>query len=267
MTSPEYFRCSIDCSEWCCGGATLLTIEEFGKCYEVFPITIGFRRYFAMDTGHREFLAAIGTESGDSYIVGDFIAGNRYKRRCLALDKDNLCALHAASKKPFQCHIVPFCAIYPENRQNVIIHEQKSVKFAGCKGYKAGEETGHVVWEGGKFIDSSYGDAFHNFQRGLIKQKPIMEAVLEGFKQQPVYNELQKGSGILETHIPPDLLFDVLKASGLPFEEYHLFINTQGRLCYNELVNSEKENPVLADYLDALNGISKSYSRFKNSEQ
>lgn len=257
-----YFRCSTDCSEWCCGGATLVTIEEFRKCYDVFPITIGFRRYFAMDPEHQKFLAGIGTKSGSSYIVGDFIAGNRHKRRCIALGKDNLCSLHKTSKKPFQCHIVPFCAIYPENRQDVIFNEQKAVKFAGCKGYRAGEETGHVAWENGRFADISYGEAFHSFQRGLIKQRPVMEAVLEGLKAQPGFNEFLKGSGILETHIPANMLFNVLEAAEMPFEEYHLFINLQGRLCYNELVNGEKENLVLADYLETLNKIAKSYSRF-----
>ena len=255
------FRCSTDCSEWCCGGATLVTIEEFRKCYDVFPLTIGFRRYFAMDSEHQKFLAQIGTKSGSSYIVGDFIAGNRHKRRCIALGKDNLCSLHMTLKKPFQCHIVPFCAIYPENRQDIIFNEQKTIKFAGCNGYKSGEETGHIAWENGRFTDLSYGDAFYAFQRGLIKQKPVMDAVLKGLKSQPGFNNFIKGSGILETHIPSNMLFNILEAAELPFEEYHLFINYQGRLCYDELVSGEKENPILADYLAALNEIAKSYSK------
>lgn len=89
-----------------------------------------------------------------------------------------------------------------------------------------------------------------------------MRAILESLKGQPCCDEFLKGDGILETYIPATVLFDVLKAGRVPLKEYHLFINHQGRLCYNELVDAEKENPVLKDYLEALNGIAKSYAEF-----
>jgi hypothetical protein len=261
------FRCSKDCAEWCCGGATMITIDEIKKCYDVFPVAIGFRKYFPMNPEHRDFLDIIGTRSGSQYIVGDFIAGNWRRKRCMALNSGNLCKLHKQGRKPLQCRIVPFCAIYPEDKQDVIFIEQKQGKFKKCKGYKTTEEKDCTVWENGRFKDLTYRNAFYDYQKGLQRQKWLMQGVLEELKGQPSYQEFLKGEGIIETHIPPSLLFDVLEAAGFSFNEYHLFINVQGRLCYKELASQKTENPVLADYLKALNEIAESYAAFIKKEK
>ena len=83
-----WFSCVTSCAEFCCGGATLATIEEIKQCYDVFPITLAFRKYRPIDEEHRDFLDAAGMRSGRNYIVGDFVAGNRYAARCILLARD-----------------------------------------------------------------------------------------------------------------------------------------------------------------------------------
>lgn len=245
----------------------MITIDEIKKCYDVFPVTIGFRKYFPMNPEHRDFLETIGEKSGDCYIVGDFIAGNWRRKRCAALDSRNLCKLHKQGRKPLQCRIVPFCAVYPEDKQDVIFVEQKQGKFKKCKGYKTAEEKEYTVWENGRFTDRTHRDAFCEYQKGFQRQKRVMQGILEELKGQPSYQEFLKGEGIIETHIPLSLLFDVLEAGGFSFDEYHLFINAQGRLCSKELASQKTENPVLADYLKALNQIAESYARFVKDQR
>ncbi len=261
------FACRMDCSEWCCTGATVITVEEFKKCFDVFPITVGFRKYAPVSPGHKDFLNAVGMESGEHYIVGDFIAGNWRRKRCMALNHDNLCGLHREGRKPLQCLIVPFCALYPEDKQDAVFAGQKTNKFARCSGFKAGDEAGLAVWRDGKFTDGTYRDAFYLFRKGLERQKPFMQGILEGLKEQNVYRDFLKGEGILETFIPMSLLFDVLEAGGLPVEDYYSFLKEQIRLCSDELSQEKAPGRVFEDYLEELRKIAGLYAKFVKKRQ
>lgn len=256
------FDCTKECSESCCTGATLMTIDEIGKCYDVFPITVGFRKYAPVSRGHEAFLRRIGTRNGGHFIVGDFVAGNWRRDRCPALDGEHLCRLHREGRKPYQCRIVPFCAIYPEDMQNVIFAEQKETAFVRCRGYKPAGDTAFAVWQDGMFVNGDYRDAFHSYQRGLERQKPIMERILRGLMAQQGYDELLRGAGILETFIPVSMLFEVLEAGRVPAGEYFSFLREQSRLCRIELAAGKDNSPVLHDYLDALNGIAELYAAY-----
>lgn len=185
----------------------------------------------------------------------------------MALDEEGFCRLHREERKPLQCLIVPFCAIYPENRQDVIFDEQKGGKFAKCRGFRPAEDTRSIVWENGRFVDSHYRDAFSRFQEGLVRQRPIMQKILEGLGSKRACREFLKGEGILETFIPLSMLFDVLEAGGLPEEEYYSFLKEQSRVCYKELVVDREKSQVLEDYLNELNRIAELYAGFVKKQK
>ena len=256
------FNCSTDCAEWCCGGATLITMDEIKNCYDMLPITIGFRKYLPMSVKHRDFLRTVGFMSDRFYMVGDFIAGNRHGKRCRALGSDNLCVLHKEKRKPRQCQIVPFCALYPEDVRDIVFMDQKHSKFSNCKGFRSPQETDFTVWKEGRFTDPLIRNAFYGYQRGLQRQRPIMQSILRTLEGQRAYEEFRKGEGILEVYIPAPQLFAVLDEAGFSMEESHHFLSFQGRLCYDELTEKQTENPVLRDYLAALNKIAELYAKF-----
>ena len=243
------FACAVECAGWCCGGATMITIDEIGKLYDVFPITVGFRKYLPVDAEHEIFLEAIGIGTGRHFIVGDFIAGNWRSRRCAVLGEDNFCGLHKEGRKPLQCSLVPFCAIYPEERQDSVFIEQKKGAFSRCRGFRSPDETSSEVWRNGKFTDKQYGTAFSEFRSGLLRQKPFMMKILRELKKQAAFSDFLKGGGILEAAIPGDLLFDLLDAAGIPADHHGDFIDRQKELVIREARSSEKSIAVFEDCL------------------
>ena len=257
MTSKEVFltsgvcnfKCAVACASWCCSGATIITINEIGKLYDVFPITVGFRKYIPVDAEHEIFLEAVGIGTGRHFIVGDFIVGNWRSRRCAVLGEDNLCRLHKEGRKPIQCSLVPFCAIYPEERQDAVFMEQKKGAFSRCRGFRTPDEAASEVWRSGKFIDRHYGTAFSEFRSGLLRQKPFMMKILRELKRQVVFSDFLRGRGILEAAIPGYLLFDLLDAAGIPADCRGDFINKQKELFSREVQSSEKPIAVFEDCL------------------
>lgn len=256
------FACSMDCSEWCCGGATLITLEEIKSCYDIFPITVGFRKYLPLNPAHRALLDSVGMKTERGYVVGDFVAGNRFRKRCMALDNEGLCRLHKMGRKPAQCRLVPFCALYPEESQAGVFAEQKGAKFSQCRGFRSPQATEYALWKEGRFIDGDYRRAFHDYQRGLKIQKPLMEKIFEGLRGQRSSIEFLKGEGILEVPIAIPLLFDVLEAACFSPEGCYDFLREQSRLCHHEVAVEKTENSVLGDYLSALRGTVKLYAEF-----
>ncbi|MCX7913306.1 MAG: hypothetical protein N2511_01835 [Thermodesulfovibrionales bacterium] len=256
------FECERNCSEVCCNGATLITIEELKSFYDVFPIYIGFRKYTPIDREHKIFLQNIGGELDDYFIVGDFIAGNRFRRECLGLDNDNLCRLQKEGRKPLQCKIVPFCAIYPESAQDLIFKQQKTSKFANCKGYRDSTEIDKVVWKDGVFTDYYLKDAFFNFQQGLAKQSPFMKEILLHIYKEDFFKDFMEGEGVLEMPIPLPLLFDILEEAGFSDEEMLQFIISQVKLCLRELTEGNAENTVIEDWYNELIEFVKEYNNF-----
>jgi Fe-S-cluster containining protein len=246
------FACRAECAEFCCGGATLITIDEIRRCYDLFPISVGFRKHTPLDALHRDLLDAVGVPWSGRFIVGDFIAGNRHIARCLALNDGNLCSLHGTEKKPAQCRLVPFSALYPKERQDVLFEAQRKGKFARCRGFVDPESAKDIVWREGSFVDQAYRRAYYDFQRGALKQAPLMRRILEGMRGQEAYAQLLGGEGILEVAIPASFLPQVLDEAGLLPEEHQNCVEAQWRLCRRESVRAEGRNPVLEDCIAEL---------------
>jgi Fe-S-cluster containining protein len=235
------------CAEYCCGGATLITIDEISGCYDLFPISVGFRKHTPLDTLHRDLLDAVGVAWSGRFIVGDFIAGNRRIARCLALSDKNLCSLHGTDKKPAQCRLVPFSGLYPEERQDVLFAEQRRGRFAKCRGFVGPDVEEHVVWKEGRFADQAYRRAYYDFQQGALKQAPLMREILEGMRGQEGYEQFLGGEGILEVAMPASLLPRVLDEAGVPRGEHQSYAEAQWRLCRRESVRTDGRNAVLED--------------------
>ncbi len=266
-TSICSFLCEKDCSNVCCNGATLITIDEIKDFYEIFPIYIGFRKYSPLSKEHRAFLKNIGGEIDDYYIVGDFIAGNRFKKSCIALDEDHLCKLHKEGRKPLQCRIVPFCAIYPEDMQDIIFGQQRQTKFAKCEGYKEKAEVDTTVWKQGSFSEDSLRDAFFDFQRGLNKQSQFMKEILLSIYKENYFKDFMEGEGVLEMPIPVPILFNVLEDAGFSDKESLHFIISQAKICKKELIeDGNVENTVIEDWFNELNELISAYNEFVNKK-
>lgn len=271
---PEYertnsctFFCEKGCSDVCCNGATLITIEEIKDFYKIFPIYIGFRKYSPLSKENRVFLKNIGGEIDDYYIIGDFVAGNRFNRSCIALDEDHLCKLQKEGKKPLQCKIVPFCAIFPEDMQDIIFAQQRQTKFAKCEGYKENWESKNTVWQNGIFTDESLKSAFYDFQRGLKGQSHFMKNILLSIYKEDYFKDFLEGEGILEMPIPAPILFSVLEEAGFSDEESLDFIISQARICQKELIENENsENTVIEDCFNELTKLINVYAEFVNKK-
>lgn len=236
------FKCVSECAGRCCGGATMITIDEIAKLHDVFPITVGFRKYAPADESHEAFLEAVGSRSGKGFIVGDFIAGNWRNDRCPQLGADNLCKLQSEGRKPYQCSIVPFCAVYPEERQDAVFASQRQAAFRKCSGYLAYHENEDVVWKSGRFVQAEYAEAFSRFRSGMLRQAGFMRKILGELKKQSSFSNFLRGDGILETAIPGYLLFDLLDAAGPVAGSRDDYIRRQRELCLHELQYSG--NPV-----------------------
>lgn len=256
------FFCEKSCSHVCCNGATLITIEEIKDLYDIFPIYIGFRKYFPLDKEHKTFLKNMGGEVDDYYILGDFIAGNRFSKTCFALDKDKLCRLHKIGKKPLQCRIVPFCAVYPEGLQDIVFAEQRKAKFAECKGYKESSFSESIVWKEGCFTDLSIKNAFFDFQRGFSKQSSVMKDILLAIYKEDFFKDFLDGEGILEMPVPTPFLFNVLEKAGFSDEESMKFIISQTKICQRELANESTQNTVIEDWFIELNELTRKYLEY-----
>lgn len=241
------FKCISKCAERCCGGATMITIDEILTLYDVFPITIGFRKYTPIDEDHEAFLEAVGTKIGKVFIVGDFIAGNWRKDRCSQLGSDKLCKLHAEGRKPNQCSIVPFCAIYPEDRQNAVFYSQRRAAFRKCDGYLRYHESQNAVWKSGRFLQPAYAEAFQRFRSGMLRQADLMKPILAELRAQPVFSSYLRGDGILETAIPGRLFSELADAAGLGAGSRADFLRKQRALFLIELQSSGKTSAVFED--------------------
>ncbi|HEX8949528.1 MAG TPA: SEC-C metal-binding domain-containing protein [Dissulfurispiraceae bacterium] len=245
------FDCIVECSGSCCGGATMITIDEVAKLYDVFPITVGFRKYSPVDENHEAFLEAVGTGGRGQFIVGDFIAGNWRKGRCAMLGNDNLCRLHKEGRKPIQCSLVPFCAIYPEERQDSVFMEQSKGAFSRCKGFCSPDDSSHMVWKDGKFAAPDYAAAFSAFRSGLLRQKSFMAKMLKELKKQVVFSNFMRGGGILEAAVPADLIPEFLDMAGIPSGRRSDFIGRQTELCGQEVNYVERRIEVYRDCVKA----------------
>ncbi len=159
MEKKIHFQCITTCSSHCCGGATIITLQEINKVYRFFPITIGFIKIYPVNDIHREYLKDITFNYKSFFIIGDFIAGNRFKEECKML-KDSLCTLHG-DLKPLQCKVIPFSVTFPEEMQDMVIKERRNKAFKKCGGFK---EDFPIVWEG-HFNSNELKTAFYSLKK------------------------------------------------------------------------------------------------------
>ncbi len=228
-----------------------MAAKEIKGLYKVFPITVGFRKYTPVNEEHLLLLDDFGTNMGGFYIVGDFIAGNWRNNRCIALSDNNTCSLHTAGLKPLQCSLVPFCALYPESIQHLIIEQQKRETYSDCLGFKGNDET---VWQGGIFVNQALKDAFVGYQRALREQKEFMQRLLRAMRGSDGYRAFLAGRGILETAIPVFLYNDLFMLIGIQEEETSSLIESQIRVM-EDRTREDKNESVFNDALRELRKI------------
>lgn len=242
------FQCKLRCSSVCCGGATILTMGEIGRLFKFFPITAGFRKIYPFNPFHRIYIQDFTIIYGGFYIIGDFIGGNRLKRRCRLL-RDSLCSIHEL--KPLQCRIIPFSVTFPEELQNLVITEKTKGAFRSCEGFK---EPAAVVWNG-KFIDTELKESFYKLKENMISQKNIMEKIFLIFKDTPLFKKfIHTDDGLFEVPLLPEVINEICNTAGI--QKRTEFLKIQKTLFINELTAGGIKNSL---FIDALNAI----ERFK----
>ncbi|HSW63959.1 MAG TPA: hypothetical protein VLH56_11730 [Dissulfurispiraceae bacterium] len=225
------FSCVTTCADVCCSGATMITIDEIVPLYRYFPITVGFRKYTPLDAGHRDFFDTVGERFGSIYVVGDFIAGNWRRNLCSMLLVNHHCRLHNTSHKPMQCQIVPFCAVFPESAQQMVLVEQQAGAFRKCRGFAAGVESGAIVWDAGRIVNEDIREPFYRYREGMVRQRRFLQVLLDDLKRQPSFERFLSGSGMLEAAVPSAMMPELLQAAGMKKQQFGDFAAAQAKLC------------------------------------
>ncbi len=237
------FKCITTCSSVCCGGATIVTLPEINAIYKLFPITIGFRKIYPINNTHRDYLKELTFTYRNFFIIGDFIAGNRFKSKCRML-KNSLCSIHS-DLKPLQCRIVPFSITFPEEMQDLVIKERRSKAFKKCKGF---DESFSVIWNG-SFSDSSLKKGFYTLKKNFSAQKELMEKIFITLEKNPFFGKfLLYPDGLLEIPIPTDFF------EKLGIDNIADFVKSQRKLFIRE-IEDDKDKSIL--FIEALKHIEK----------
>lgn len=229
------FSCVTTCADVCCSGATMITIDEIARLYRHFPITVGFRKYTPLDAGHRDFFDTVGVRHGSIYVAGDFIAGNWRRKLCSMLMVNYHCRLHNTDHKPMQCRIVPFCAVFPESAQHMVLVHQQAGAFRKCKGFAAGAESGAIVWDAGRIVNGDIRESFYRYREGMVRQRGFLHRILDELKRQPSFERFLSGSGMLEAAVPSAMLQELLQSAGMKKEHFGDFAAAQAKLCRRDL--------------------------------
>lgn len=247
MSKEIRFECVIECSSACCGGATILTIKEISKLYKFFPLTIGFRKIYPINSNHRSYIEDFTIKYKSFYITGDFIAGNRLKKRCRML-KDSLCSIHR-ELKPLQCKVIPFSVTFPEEIQHLVIVEKRKGAFRFCKGF---HENASLVWNG-EFVKKQIRENFYKLKDSLVFQKDIMEKIFFSFENNPFFEKfIQSKDGLFEVPIIQEFIDEICIKGSISNKAD--FLKTQKTLLLNELTVSGFRNSL---FIDALNMMEK----------
>ncbi|MEN2994130.1 MAG: hypothetical protein ABDH19_02130 [Thermodesulfovibrio sp.] len=245
MSRKIKFQCVMSCSYVCCGGATIVTLKEIGKLYRFFPITIGFRKIYPFDFYHKKYLEDFVIKYKGFYIIGDFIAGNRLKKRC-RLIKDSLCSIHE-NFKPLQCSVIPFSVTFPESLQNLVIAEKRKGVFKNCKGF---HDDAPVVWDG-EFTDQKLKESFYALRENFIQQKDIMERIFLRFETNVFFERfIRAENGFFEVPIVGDFIDELCSVASI--KEKKDFLKIQKTLFINELTVGGIKNSL---FIEALNSI------------
>lgn len=246
MKKQIKFQCVIDCSSICCGGATILTIKEIGSFYRFFPITIGFRKIYPFNSAHRAYIEDFAIKYKNFYIIGDFIAGNRLKKRCRML-KDSLCSIH--NFKPLQCKIIPFSVTFPEDLQDLVIAEKRKGAFRACRGFY---DDAPVIWDG-KFKEGEIKENFYKLRENLVSQRELMERILLRFEDNPLFKKfILAQSGFFEVPIVANFIDEICDFVCADRKE---FVKLQKSLFIKELMVGGIKNSLFIDAVEALEAL------------
>lgn len=246
MKKQIRFQCVIHCSSLCCGGATILTLKEIKKLYRFFPVTIGFRKIFPLNSAHKSYIEEIAIKYKNFYIIGDFVAGNRLKKRCQML-KDSLCLIN--SFKPLQCSVIPFSVTFPEELQNLVIAKKRQGAFKFCKGFI---DDSKLVWDD-KFVDKELRENFYKLLENFIFQRDIIEKIFLKFENNPFFKKLiQSEEGLFEVPIISDFIDEICGIASIDKKE---FIKFQKSLFVRELTVGGIKNSLFIDALNTLESV------------
>ncbi|MDI6713932.1 MAG: hypothetical protein QMD43_02745 [Thermodesulfovibrio sp.] len=246
MRKQIKFQCMIDCSSLCCGGATILTLKELNRLYRFFPVTIGFRKIFPLNSDHKAYIEEIAIKFRNFYIIGDFVAGNRLKKRCQML-KNFLCSIN--SFKPLQCSVIPFSVTFPEELQNLVIAKKRQGAFKSCKGF---HDDAKLVWDV-EFTDKELRENFYKLRQNFIFQRSIMEKIFFKFENNPFLKKLmQSEEGLFEVPIISDFIDEICGFASIDKKE---FIKVQKSLFIRELTVGGVKNSLFIDALNALESV------------
>lgn len=238
------FQCKLRCSSACCGGATILTIGEISKLFKFFPITVGFRKIYPINSSHRIYIKDFAIIYKGFYIIGDFIAGNRLKRRCKLL-KDSLCSIQEF--KPLQCRVIPFSVTFPEELQNLVITEKRKGAFRRCEGF---EETAPVIWKE-QFINEELKENFYKLKENMVSQRNIMEKIFLTFKDNPLFKKfIYSNEGLFEVPLLPEIIDELCSIAMV--QNKIEFLKVQKKLFIQELTVSGIKNSLFIDALDVI---------------
>ncbi len=248
MTENIHFQCQIECSHFCCGGATVVSLPELKNFYRFFPITLAFQKVYPIDSFHENYIKDITFRYADFYIIGDFIAGNRFNKKCRHL-KNSLCALHGKTK-PLQCKIIPFSVTFPEKYQDIVIKEKRKLAFKNCKGFM---ENTPIIWNG-FFLEESLKSDFEQLRKGLMSQRDIMEKIFKASNKSVNFSKfLLSKSGILELPLTEELINELFYRCYI--EDPVDFLKYQKSFFIRELMNNNSKNSIFSQALSIIEKI------------
>lgn len=248
MKKKIHFQCITECSSTCCGGATIITLAEIGKLYRLFPITIGFQKVYPFDSVHENYIQDITFKYKNFYIIGDFIAGNRLRKKCHFL-KNLLCAIHG-ELKPFQCRVIPFSVTFPEEYQDIVIREKRKGTFKNCKGF---ERKFPIIWNG-NLTDSELRSNFYKLKKALTAQIDLMEKIFNNITTSPFFSQfILSKDGLLEVPIISKFIEETCFRASI--ENPKDFINRQRVMFIKELTTEGYKNSLFTEALNIVDNI------------
>lgn len=248
MSNRINFQCIKECSSTCCRGATIITLSEIDKLYKFFPITIGFRKVFPFNSEHEKYLQEITFNYKNFYIIGDFIAGNRFSKKCRLL-KNSICTLHG-TVKPLQCHVIPFSVTFPEEYQDKVIKEKLKSSFRNCKGFN---EEFPPIWNG-NFIDLELKNNFYRLKEAIHSQVGLMEKIFATLLKNPFFPKfIFSKEGFLEIPIMIQFIEEICHKALV--NSMQNFIEIQKYLLIKELTVEGSKNSLFIEALDEIDKI------------
>ncbi|MCX7988643.1 MAG: hypothetical protein N2647_04305 [Thermodesulfovibrio sp.] len=248
MTREIRFQCVTTCSSLCCGGATIINLKEINKLYKFFPITIGFRKVYPVDSLHSNYLQDITFKYKNFYIIGDFIAGNRFSKRCRLL-KNSLCTIHG-EQKPLQCMIIPFSITFPEEYQDKVIREKKKGAFKNCNGFV---NNFPIVWDG-KFMNIELKNNFYKLKEALNFQVDLMEKIFAQLRETLFFSKfIISKDGLFEVPLTENFIKEIFIRASI--EDPAEFIRIQKAMFIKELTTENFKNSLFIEALSILDKL------------